>query len=93
MRLLNRAPRSIIGLREPRMEKTMRSRTGTIPVTVDCPSCGEKVSERLTRDDPKKQITCAACGESFTLDAHKFFATLDKATKRLGKIARTLGKR
>ena len=74
------------------MEKEVKSRTGAIPVAVDCPSCGEKVSERLTRDDPKRQVTCAACGASFSLDAHKFFATLDQATKRLSKIGRTLGK-
>ncbi|MGH7192168.1 MAG: YnfU family zinc-binding protein [Candidatus Saccharimonadales bacterium] len=53
-------------------------------LTVDCPSCGQEVSEREGRLKNNPQVACPGCGELF--DFNKISSALSEFYKRIDKF-------
>lgn len=61
-------------------------------VKLPCPHCSHKFEESLGRLQLDPQLTCAACGQGFKVDATELKKTVKSVEDQLAKFQRDMGK-
>ncbi|WP_407938213.1 YnfU family zinc-binding protein [Nitrosospira briensis] len=61
-------------------------------VSIPCPHCSKKFDEKIGRLKQDQKLICPACHESFTVDATKLRAGIEKTLydfkRQIGKLGR-----
>jgi endogenous inhibitor of DNA gyrase (YacG/DUF329 family) len=61
-------------------------------ITLTCPACSKKISEKIGRLKNDPTLTCPGCGKPVSIDAAGLRKAMASAQKSLDDLGRSLGK-
>lgn len=61
-------------------------------IKLPCPHCRREVAQTIGQLKLNPKLTCEACRQDFSVDAHQLRAAIQKIEKSLADLQRTLGR-